>query len=156
MTESDGTGGSLINRMAIAVMSLIGLFVCLYLLSHYYGLTGPLVCGVGDCGAVQASPYAKVGNIPLSAFGLIGYVVLLATSFLGLQPGKRDSRAVSVVLLGAATFGVGVSAYLTYLEAAVIHAWCQWCVISATLMVFIFFASFPEIGRLRTDASEAT
>ena len=142
--------------MAIAIMSLIGMFVCLYLPSHYYGLTGPLICGVGDCGAVQASPYAKVGGIPLSVFGLAGYLVLLSASFMGLQPGRRESRLVSVVLLAAAAFGVLVSAYLTYLEAAVIHAWCQWCVISAILMTLIFFSSLPEIGRLRADAPEAT
>jgi len=144
------------NRMAIAVMALVGFFVCTYLVSHYYGWTGPLVCGVGDCAAVQASPYAKVGGIPLSLFGVAGYVLLLGASFMGIQPGRQDSRLVSVVLLASAAFGVSVSGYLTYLEAAVIHAWCQWCVISAVLMTLIFLATLPEIGRLRGGAPEAT
>lgn len=156
MTDSVGGSGSLVNRMAIAVMSLVGFFICLYLVAHYYGLTGPLVCGVGDCAAVQASPYAKIGGFPLSLFGVAGYVVLLGASFVGIQPGMRNSKLVSVALLGAATFGVGVSGYLTYLEAAVIHAWCQWCVISAVLMTLIFLATFPEIARLQAGDSEAT
>jgi uncharacterized membrane protein len=142
--------------MLIAVLSLVGFFVCVYLVSSYYGWTGPLVCGVGDCGTVQASPYAKVGGIPLSVFGLAGYVLLLATSFVGVQPGRRESRIVGLVLLAAATFGVSVSGYLTYLEAAVIHAWCQWCVISAILMTVIFLASLVELGRLRKRTEEAS
>jgi len=149
-------GGPRLNRMVIAVLALIGFFVCLYLVSHFYGLTGPLVCGVGDCGAVQASPYAQVGGIPLSLFGLGGYVLLLGASFLGIQPGRRDSRLVSMLLVGASTFGVGVSGYLTYLEAEVIHAWCQWCVISAILMTLIFLASLPEMGRLASGSGGET
>ncbi len=156
MTDSSGGSGPLVNRMAIAVMSLVGFFICLYLAAHFYGLTGPLVCGVGDCGTVQASPYAKVGGIPLSVFGLVGYVLLLGTSFMGIQPGRRDSQFVSVSLLAVAAFGVSVSGYLTYLEAAVIHAWCQWCVISAVVMTLIFLATFPEIARLQAGDSEAT
>lgn len=156
MTGSRPVGGPPLNRMVIAVLSLVGFFVCAYLVSHYYGLTGPLVCGVGDCGAVQASPYAKVGGIPLSLFGLAGYVLLLGTSFLGVQPGRRESRVVGGVLLAAATFGVSVSGYLTYLEAAVIHAWCQWCVISAVLMTVIFLASLVEVGRFRSGMEEAS
>ncbi len=156
VTNSSGTSGPPTNRMVIAVLSLIGFFVCFYLISHFYGWTGPLICGVGDCGTVQASPYAQIGGIPLSVFGLAGYVLLLGTSFLGIQPGKRDSRFVGGVLLAVASFGLGVSGYLTYLEAAVIHAWCQWCVISAVLMTVIFLAALVEIGRFRAHAEEVS
>ena len=45
--------------------------------------------------------------------------------------------------------GLGFSGYLTYLEAYVINAWCQWCVSSAVIMVLAFFACLPELRRLR-------
>ena len=83
-------------------------------------------------------------------------MLLLLTSFVGIQPGKRDSRLVSVVLLATASFGLGVSGYLTYLEAYVIHAWCQWCVISAVLMTLIFLASLVEVRRFRAHEEEAS
>jgi uncharacterized membrane protein len=41
------------------------------------------------------------------------------------------------------------SAYLTYLEAFVIQAWCQYCVASAIIIALIFVASIPEVARLR-------
>lgn len=138
-----------VNRMAVAVLSLIGFFVALYLFAHNVGLTGPIVCGVGDCSTVQSSPYATLGPVPVSAIGLAGYVALFALGLSGLQPARRESRFIGFLLLGGATFGVAFSGYLTYLEAYVIRAWCQYCVVSAILITLIFLATLPELGRLR-------
>ncbi len=135
------------NRMAVALLSLVGVLVSLYLLSHtLFGST--LACGVGDCGTVQASKFAWVGPMPVSGIGALGYAVLLGVSLLGLQPDHVDSRLIPVLLLGGTAVGTAFSAYLTYLEAAVIHAWCQWCVISALVITLCFLASLPELKRL--------
>ncbi len=140
--------------MVIAVLSLVGVFVAIYLFAHSLGLTGPIVCGVGDCATVQASQYAWVGPIPVSGIGLAGYVALLVLAMVGLQPkGIRSPWVARLLALGAA-FGVAFSGYLTYLEAAVINAWCQWCVISAILMTVIFLASLPEWRRLGPAEAE--
>ncbi len=141
------------NRMIIAVLALIGLFVALYLWAHNAGLTGPIVCGVGDCGTVQSSEYATIGPVPVSAIGVFGYLALMCLAFAGVQPSHRRSRVIGGLLLAGATFGVGFSAYLTYLEAAVINAWCQYCVASAVIITLIFLATLPEVPRLRGDAA---
>jgi len=133
--------------MLIAVLSLIGLFVAFYLTAHAMGWTGPLVCGIGNCEMVQSSKWANLGPVPVSLIGFLGYLALLVLSFLGIQPGRRRSRAIGGLLLAGATVGFAFSAWLTYLEAFVIHAWCQWCVSSAILMTVIFVASLPELGR---------
>jgi uncharacterized membrane protein len=111
-----------LNRMLVSVLSLIGFFVALYLWAHNSGLTGPIVCGVGDCATVQSSPYARIGPIPVSAIGVAGYTALFALSMVGLQPHHRDSRMIAGLLLAGAGVGMAFSAYLTYLEAAVIRA----------------------------------
>ncbi|MGD8361941.1 MAG: hypothetical protein PVJ04_10995 [Gemmatimonadota bacterium] len=41
---------------------------------------------------------------------------------------------------------------MTYLEAYVIHAWCQWCVSSAIIMALAFLVSLPELRRTRGDS----
>jgi uncharacterized membrane protein len=145
----DGTEAPPTNRMAIAVMALIGLFVALYLVAHAFGWTGSLMCGVGDCERVQQSPYARIGPVPVALIGAVGYLVMFAVAFFGIQPAGRESRAVSGLLLAGGAAGFIFSLYLTYLEGAVIHAWCQWCVTSAILMTLIFLASLPEWRRLR-------
>ena len=135
--------------MVIAVLSLAGFFVAVYLLANKLGLTGPLVCGIGECATVQASKWSTLGPVPVSALGAGGYVLLLAVALYGVRPAGLASRAVSGLLLGLSAVALVFSAYLTYLEAFVIRAWCQWCVISAILVTIIFLAALPEWKRLR-------
>lgn len=142
------------NRMVIAVLSLVGLFVALYLLANKLGLTGPMVCGIGECATVQASKWSMIGPVPVSALGVGGYIALLAAALFGLQPAGLRSRAVSGLLVALSTVALAFSVWLTYLEAFVIRAWCQWCVISAILVTIIFVAALSEVRRLR-DGSEA-
>ena len=134
------------NRMVVAVLSLMGVFVALYLLAYSIGLV-PLICGVGSCETVQSSQWAKVGQVPVPLIGVAGYGSLLVLAVLGIQAAWVGSRGIGLLMLGLATVGAAYTAFLTYLEAAVIHAWCVWCVTSAVLMTLIFLASLPEVGR---------
>lgn len=136
--------------MAVALLSLVGLFISLYLLAHSLGVTGPVVCGIGDCATVQSSAYAWIGPIPVSGLGVAGYAALLALALVGIQPAFRDSAPISLLLLTGAGVGVAFSGWLTYLEAVVIQAWCMWCVASAIVIVLVFLATIPEVERLRT------
>lgn len=134
------------NRMVVAVLALVGLLIAFYLSAHVLGLV-PLVCGVSDCETVQSSQWSMVGPIPTPLIGLGGYAAVLALAVLGLQPRFQDARSLGLAMLALATIGVAFSGFLTYQEAAVIHAWCVWCVTSASVMTLIFLASLPELAR---------
>ena len=134
--------------MVVAILALLGLLASLYMLAYAMGLAGAVICGIGDCEAVQNSPYARIGPLPIAGLGVFGYLALLTLSFLGLQPSSQGSRLVPLALLAGGIVGVGFSAYLTYLEAFVIRAWCQWCIASAIIMVLVFLASLPELRRI--------
>ena len=136
------------NRMALALLGLVGFLISLYMLAYALGWTGPVICGIGDCEQVQSSPYSRIGAIPVAAFGVAGYLILMVLSFLGLNPGPGRSRTVPLLLFAGGVVGLVFSAYLTYLEAFVIRAWCQWCVASALIMVLVFFVSLPELRRI--------
>ncbi|MCJ7627430.1 MAG: vitamin K epoxide reductase family protein [Longimicrobiales bacterium] len=137
-----------LNRMILALLALLGFLVSLYMLAYAMGFTGPVICGIGNCEAVQSSPYARIGPVPVAALGVLGYLGLLILSFMGLQPSSRAFRRLPLGLLGGGIAGLAFSAYLTYLEAFVIHAWCQWCVSSAIIMALAFLASLPELRRI--------
>jgi uncharacterized membrane protein len=137
-----------LNRMILALLALLGFLVSLYMLAYAMGFTGPVICGIGNCEAVQNSPYARIGPVPVAALGVLGYLGLLILSFMGLQPSSRAFRRLPLGLLGGGIAGLAFSAYLTYLEAFVIHAWCQWCVSSAIIMALAFLASLPELRRI--------
>ena len=135
--------------MAVAILSLVGAFVAFYLLAANMGWIPPVPCGSGDCATVQSSKYAKVGPVPVSGIGLAGYVALLALALAGLQDRLSRSRLIPFLLFGGALLGVIFSGYLTYLEAAVIKAWCRYCVASAIIITIVFAATLPELKRIR-------
>jgi uncharacterized membrane protein len=142
------------NRMAIAVLSLVGLFVALYLTLHRVGVIGTLACGVdGGCSTVQTSSYATFLGLPVPFIGLFGYVILFGLAMTGVR-GAWDDRRTAVGLLALATIAFGFSMYLTAIEAFVIGAWCRWCIVSAVIATLIFLCSLPEAARLRRESTE--
>jgi uncharacterized membrane protein len=141
-----------VNRMAIAILALIGILISVYMSAYHFGMMGAIVCGTGGCETVQNSPWAKFMGVPVPLIGLAGYGALFVAALLGVQSRLADGRAIPAVLLGGATIGLLFSAYLTWLEAVVIHAWCRWCIGSAVLAVLIFLFALPEIRRLRESA----
>jgi len=64
---------------------------------------------------------------------------LLASASLFLPAAKASWAGLAV--FGIALGGVIYSAYLTYLEVAVIHALCVWCVVSAATVTAILTTS---------------
>jgi uncharacterized membrane protein len=140
------------NRMAIAVLALIGVLISAYMAAYSFGFIGDVACGAGGCLIVQNSPWARFLGVPVGLIGLLGYGALLVAALLGLQPRFAAGRGVPLVLLGGASIGLAFSAYLTYLEAFVIHAWCRWCVASAVLAGLLFLFALPEYRRLRSQS----
>jgi uncharacterized membrane protein len=136
------------NRMYIAVLALVGVLISFYMSAYKFGLLGDIACGSGGCRMVQNSPWAVFMGVPVPVIGLAGYALLLATAVAGVHAFAAH-RVVPLVLAGGATVGLAFTAYLTYLEAFVIHAWCRWCIASAVLAVLIFVFTVPEFRRLR-------
>jgi uncharacterized membrane protein len=133
--------------MITATLALAGFFVALYLSLWKLGLVGSLACGTGGCEYVQSSTYAVVLGMPVAFFGVAGYLAILVVSLTGLQARWAERREPTAVLLALAGAGVAFTAYLTYLEAAVLHAWCRWCLVSAGIITGIFVASVTGLRQ---------
>lgn len=136
-------------RMAIAVLALIGLLIAAYLALYKLGYLGVIQCTVGGCETVQSSQYALFLGVPVAVWGVGAYLTLLILAALGVQPRWVYEKWVALAIFGVAATGVIFSAYLTYLEAAVIQAWCQWCVVSAVIITLIFLLSLPGLRYAR-------
>jgi uncharacterized membrane protein len=140
------------NRMAIAAIALTGVFVALYMLLYKLGAFGTILCGTGGCEIVQNSPWAYFLGVPVAAWGLVGYLVMLAVAMAGVQPRFEASPWVPAALLALTSLALLFSVYLSYLEEFVIGAWCQWCIASALLSVLAFVLALPEVRRARGGA----
>jgi uncharacterized membrane protein len=123
------------KRMLAALLALVGLFVALYLTLYKVGVIGELTCAIGSCETVNTSRWSTFLGLPVAAWGLGYYGVVLAAALAGLSERYADSRPFALGILVLTGWGALFSLWLTYLELFVIHAICQWCVISALLAV---------------------
>lgn len=137
------------HRQVIGSLALAGLFVALYLYLYKIGVYGELKCGTGGCETVQASPYAILLGQPVALYGVLGYAALFAVSVVGLQPRFAAQRWPTLLLAALATLGFLFTAYLTFLEMFVIHAWCRWCLGSAVIITLIWLVALPAARRNR-------
>jgi uncharacterized membrane protein len=143
------------KRMLVALVALAGVFVALYLTLYKLGYIGTLACAVGSCETVQTSKWATFLGFPVGAWGVAYYVFVLALAIVGLTGRFADSRGLSQILVGVTAFGMLFSLWLTYLELFVIHAICQWCVISAILATILFVLSwldFRDVSALLAES----
>ena len=72
-------------RQVIAVLALAGSFVALYLTLFKMGVIGELACSVGECETVNLSRWATFLGLPVAAWGLATYLVILVIAFAGLS-----------------------------------------------------------------------
>jgi uncharacterized membrane protein len=138
--------------MAMALLSLAGFFIALYLHLYKIGKIGSLACGTGGCETVQLSSYSSFLGIGVALIGVIGYAVMFVTAMLLLQPrfaGPSWPLRAMVLLSGGAVLFAG---YLTYVELFVIEAICRYCVVSAVLVTSIFLLSLFEFSRSRRES----
>jgi uncharacterized membrane protein len=135
--------------MLIAALSLIGLFVAMYLWLYKLGIVGTLSCKIGSCEKVNTSPWAVLFGVPVAFWGVLYYVGLFTTALLSTTERFADDRRAAVALVVLTGWGVLFSGYLTFLELAVIHAICQWCVVSAILVVLMFVIALMELRERR-------
>ena len=140
--------------MLAALVALAGMFVALYLTLYKLGYVGTLVCAVGSCETVQTSKWATFLGFPVGAWGVAYYIAVMGVSLAGLTPALAERRTVSHLLVAMTGFGVLFSLWLTYLELFVIHAICEWCVISAILATALFVICWLDLREVTTWAEE--
>ncbi len=132
------------KRMLVSAIALVGLFVAFYLTLYKMGYIVQLTCSIDGCERVNSSKWATFLGLPVAVWGMGFYLVTFVIAYMGtLRRWARDSR-ISTVLLLLTGFGVLYSAWLTYLELYVIHAICQYCVVSAILVTVMFVISLLD------------
>lgn len=124
--------------MLMALISLIGVFVSLYLTLYKLGYIGTLACGTGGCETVQLSRWGNLLGLPVAGWGTGFYLLVFGLAVAGTQERFESSRALSLAILIVTGWGVLFTGWLTYLELFRIHAICRWCVGSATMVLLLF------------------
>ena len=118
----------------IAALAFVGMVDAIYVALHS-NRSFLLPCGLaGGCDQVLNSPYAAILGIPVAWFGLVFYLTTAACALFALF-GFEEALRLSFALVSLA---LGFTVYLLYLQAIVIRAFCDYCLLSALLVTLIF------------------
>jgi uncharacterized membrane protein len=130
-----------------------GLAVLAFLIAAYLtyerheGSNALCPVGGGGCETVAHSSYSKLLGVPVSYFGMLGALVLLTLCF-------RPELLFASLRFAVIGVGAAFSWYLTSLEATTIHAYCVWCLGSATIWSILIVVAGIDLWRLSAAADE--
>ena len=146
MTSSSGSTkntSTMIFKTSL-VLALIGLADSIYLTYIKLANATASCAGIGDCESVNSSKYAEVAGIPIALLGAGAFLTIIV--FLLIENRSdywRDNAPMFV--FGISLAGVLYSAYLTYVEIAILRAICPYCVISALVLVALLVISVVRL-----------
>ena len=124
----------------IQLLAIPGMFLAYYLLLYHNGQLFS-VCepnGFEDCGLVSGpgAPYSSLGPIPVALIGLVGYLTIFFTIWLKDWVDFVEDYMPEIIL-GLTGIAFLFTAFLTALEAFVIHAYCRYCLMSAGIITIM-------------------
>ncbi len=146
------------------------------------GFVAEEACDISEvlsCSIVDDSDYSEIFGIAISIYGLAGYLLLILGSLMCLTLGSmynkknvdsggtgtagnmnplslRKPNIFELMLYLACWFGFVFSAWLTWIEATVIHSFCPYCLGSAAAMVgslicmLIAYGTYPITGFFKS------
>lgn len=107
--------------------------------------------GIGNCSTVNSSRYSEIRGFPIALLGLLAYLAIAGILFLETHHNFFKENGTMLVF-GFSLIGTLYSAYLSYLEAAVIRAWCPFCVASAIAITMVFILSIVRLVRHQPES----
>jgi uncharacterized membrane protein len=113
-----------------------------------YKLTeNPGMClGNGGCSVVNNSIYAEVYGVPVAVVGVGGYIAILGILLLRNRFAFTQNNGI-MFFFGLTLVGFLFTLYLVYVEIALIHALCPFCVTSQVTMTVLFILSLILLAR---------
>lgn len=126
------------------ILGFLGFFDSFYLtIIHYKNIIPP--CSVlHGCEKVLNSAFSTIGPIPLALFGLIFYILVIVTSLMIILENKKQLLKFFYLLVG---IGFLVSLILFLIQALIIGAFCQFCVLSEIISLGLIILAYLEFRK---------
>ncbi len=125
----------------IKILASIGIVLASFLLCEQFFHPTFQPCNLNstiNCDAVISGAVAKTMGIPTPLYGLVGYIIIITSSYL-----KKKK-----LLLGMATFGLLFCGWIAYKELFNLHVICPICILCDFIIVTIFILSI-NLNRKR-------
>jgi uncharacterized membrane protein len=130
--------------LVAALVALVGLGDAIYLTVQHY-TAAPVPCSILEgCEKVLTSSYATIMGVPLALFGALAYFSAFVLALLSAFGNRWTWRLFAAQVAFMAAFSV----WLIYLQAFVLGAFCQFCLLSAgvtfTLLIIALISFFSR------------
>ena len=132
----------------LILLSLLGIADAAYLTyEHYQQVIPPCTVNrllpiVSDCGKVLRSSYSVVFGVPLAAFGIVQYFLILI-AIICLTIYKKKIFTYWIIL--QSMIGTIFSLYFMYVQLVILKSICIYCTLSALISFAIFFFRISSI-----------
>jgi uncharacterized membrane protein len=128
-----------VYRVSIA-LAILGLLVSMYMTIFKLTDNAKMCLGNGGCSVVNSSIYSEVSGIPVALIGVGGYLGIMAVLWVEGRS-RFFKQNGTLIVFGLALVGFLFTMYLIYVELALIHALCPFCVTSQITMTILFILS---------------
>jgi uncharacterized membrane protein len=128
------------------VIALVGFSDASYLTVEHFRNAIPPCSITGGCENVLTSPYAVILGIPVPVLGAIYYLAILIGLFTFFDSKKE------VILrwtLRATVLGFLITMWFLYVQQFLIHAYCQYCLLSALTSTLLFVIAIISFCKYR-------
>ena len=130
------------------IAAAIGSADAIYLtIVHFMHIIPP--CTIAGCETVLTSAYSAIAGVPVALLGALYYVSVLVALVLYLDIKKPILLNYVIVV---SSLGFLATLGFIYLQAFVIHAWCQYCLLSAATTTVLFIISIVMVKKSRKPA----
>lgn len=133
-------------------LALVGLVDAAILTIEHYTRKGLPCTFTGGCERVLTSRFSEVAGQPIALLGVVFYGVVLymvVHSIINREPLPKK------ILLAWSSVGFVSSLGLTFIQAFIIKAWCQYCLFSAltSTLIFIFAIIYWRKNHIKKEQS---
>lgn len=116
-----------------ALITLVGLFETTYLTALHLAGANVVCIASGTCSEVLHSSYASIRGVPLAGLGSVTYFAAFSCAVLAAFNYRRAPELL-VVITGMM---FGTTIWLLYVQARILHAFCDYCLFSAALVFLL-------------------
>jgi uncharacterized membrane protein len=134
--ESTGGKGDRVRTIVYSIaafIAVLGVAEATYLTVMHLSGANVVCVAASGCSEVLRSKWASIGGVPLALFGGIAYFTVFSSATLAAFGYRRAETILGLMvgLMFLATLG------LLYVQARVLHNFCDYCLLSAALVFLL-------------------
>ena len=119
----------------LLALAFLGFLISTYLtIQHYQHAIPPW--SLSGCEVVLTSQFATIMNVPISLIGALYFVVLIGIDVVLIQ---KDAPNLQKILKLLIYLGFTISIVLFLIQAFILKAFCQYCLVVDSINILIFF-----------------